>query len=201
MPNTHKQTISTPNSSRTFASALPRYSAELEMGEAISASKQSFGNSRAKLRFRMRAPANANTIHNKPPEKLRISSEVGSNAKLNSSRITSEKESDALMASLVRSSARRSLAAMRKVRRSRSAIRISPRHKCGTASPDRPASLACGVRCAQFFPAGSWRHRLPAPVLPGADAWTSQLCGLGRALVEARIEHGNGAIVERGERL
>ena len=82
------------------------------MGEAISASRQSLGSSRAKLRFRISAPAKAKTIHSRPPEISRVWSAEGSKAKLNSSRMTSAKESEALSASLVRSSARRSLAAM-----------------------------------------------------------------------------------------
>jgi hypothetical protein len=78
------------------------------MGEAISASRQSLGISRAKLRFRISVPAKAKAIQSRPPEISRVVSSCGSKAKLNSSRITRAKASDALMASLVRSSARRS---------------------------------------------------------------------------------------------
>ena len=75
-------------------------------------SRQSFTSSRAKLRFRIKAPANANTIHSSPPEISRTVSALGSKAKLNSSRMTIANASDALMVSLVRHSERRSLPAM-----------------------------------------------------------------------------------------
>src|ERR1017187_3538133 len=79
------------------------------MGAAISASRQSLGNSRAKLRFRMRVPAKANTIQRRPPDMSRVVSSRGSKAKLKSTRMTRAKANEALMASFVRISARRSL--------------------------------------------------------------------------------------------
>src|SRR2546423_12259394 len=78
----------------------------------MSASRQSFGSSRAKLRLRIKTPAKANTIHNRPPENCRVSSDEGSNAKLKISRMTSANESAELIASLLRSSERRSLCAI-----------------------------------------------------------------------------------------
>ena len=53
-----------------------------------------------------------NTSHSRPPEKSRTWSDVGSKAKLNSTRITMENATEAFSASLVRNSLRRSLAAM-----------------------------------------------------------------------------------------
>src|SRR5580704_16537735 len=95
-----------------FASALTTNSAAEETGEAISASRQSFWTSRAKLRFSTSAPAKAYVIHSRPPENSWICSEEGSKAKLNRSRITTENAMEAFQASLVRSSEWRSLAAM-----------------------------------------------------------------------------------------
>ena len=58
---------------------------------------------------------------------VRNSSEDGSKAKLNSTRITSEKAKDALKASLVRISERRSLAAMvQEARRKEDTRQFSP---------------------------------------------------------------------------
>ena len=57
--------------------ALPRNSAAPEMGAAISASRQSLGSSRAKLRLRISVPAKAKTIHSRPPEISRVVSSGG----------------------------------------------------------------------------------------------------------------------------
>src|SRR5689334_22288064 len=81
----------------------------------MSASRQSFSSSRAKLRFRISVPAKAKTSHSSPPEISRTCSELGSNAKLNSSRMTSANDSEALMLSLLRISERRSFIAIASV--------------------------------------------------------------------------------------
>ena len=81
--------ISSTTSSRTrFDRAFPVKSAEPGVGEDTSASRQSLISSRAKLRFRISAPANANTIPAVRRRSVESSSDVGSNAKLNSSRMT-----------------------------------------------------------------------------------------------------------------
>src|SRR5215203_3982079 len=99
-------------SRKKFATALPKNNAEPEMGEAMTASRQSFGRSRAKLRFTTRAPAKANTIQRRPPDISSNSSDVGSNAKLNNKRITTANDNDALIVSLLRSSDLRSFHAI-----------------------------------------------------------------------------------------
>jgi hypothetical protein len=88
--------------------ALPKNKAALEIGDAIKASRQSFGRSRAKLRLTTSAPAKANTSHNNPPDISSNASDVGSKAKLNRSRITTAKESEAFNVSFVRISDRKS---------------------------------------------------------------------------------------------
>src|SRR5260370_91067 len=105
MPNTGKATSSTARISTKLASPFPRNSAAPGTGAAMSASRQSFGSSRAKLRFRISVPAKRKTIHSKPPEISRVVSSVGSKAKLKISRTTSANANEALMASLVRISA------------------------------------------------------------------------------------------------
>ena len=101
--------------------------ADAGAGDEISASRQSFCSSRAKLRFNTRAPAKEKTSHSRPPEMVRNSSDDGSKAKLNSTRITSENANDALNASLVRISERRSLAAMvYDARRNEDTLQLSP---------------------------------------------------------------------------
>src|ERR1039458_2616179 len=104
MPKTGKETSSTEMTSTKLARALPRNSAAPEMGAAIRASRQSLGTSRAKLRFNTSVPAKANTIHSKPPDISTVSCSPGSKAKLNRTSMTSEKASEALMASLGRKS-------------------------------------------------------------------------------------------------
>src|SRR5665213_2316615 len=101
--------------------------ADVGAGDEISASRQSFCNSRAKLRFSTSAPAKEKTIHSRPPEMVCNSSDEGSKAKLNNTRITSEKAKEALNASLVRISERRSLAAMvYEARRNEDTLQFSP---------------------------------------------------------------------------
>src|ERR1022692_4653155 len=91
MPNTGSDTSSTASTRTKLAKHLPRNKAEAGMGAAMSASRQSLGNSRAKLRFKVRVPAKANTIHNRPPETSRIISCDGS--KVRSEEHTSELQS------------------------------------------------------------------------------------------------------------
>src|ERR1017187_3692849 len=106
------------------------------MGAEMSASRQSLFSSRAKLRFNSSVPAKANTIQSRPPEISRVVSSLGSKAKLNSST-TRAKESDALMASLVRNSARKSLAIITSTCRTKAVMPLS----CLTVTRIDPAGI------------------------------------------------------------
>src|SRR4051794_18194716 len=122
-----REISSSARSSAKFASAFPKTSAAPEIGDAISVSRQSLGWSRAKLRLMTSAPANAKTSHSKPPASSSICSEVGSNANEKRSKITIEKESEALMVSLLRISERRSFAVIVRLCRRKLNSQSNPR--------------------------------------------------------------------------
>src|ERR1700685_3918934 len=114
-------------------------------------------------------------------------SDEGSIAKLNSTRITTENASEAFSASLVRSSDRKSLAAMVHVW-VRNDFTMRDRHqRFDTASLDRRSSPAAVRRNTRFRHAGSARRVSPDPGLREADASTSGWCGLWNARPRSAI--------------
>ena len=129
------------------AMALPRNKAAIGKGDAIRTSRQSFGNSLAKLRLTISAPANIKTSQSNPPANSLVDSEAGSNAKLNSSSTTIENAIDAFSDSLVRHSERISLPATAMVS-FRNRIKLH-RHDHDRAPLDHPPLPACVVRNRQ----------------------------------------------------
>src|SRR6185437_16568815 len=160
MPKTKSDTNSTTSSIARFAIAFPTSRLERESGDASKASRHSFGNSRAKPRLKTSAPAKANTSQSRPPAMSRVSSEVTSNTKLNSSRMAMANAPAAFSDSFVRSSMARSLRAMESACRtvlisagpqpsSRPYIHVSPVKESGIVQHlGRP--LACVAEAAVF---------------------------------------------------
>src|ERR1035438_3955427 len=170
------------------------------MGAEMSASRQSFSSSRAKLRFNSSVPAKAKTIHNRPPEIWRVVSSLGSKAKLNNSSTTRAKESEALMASLVRNSARRSLAMITSTCRTKAVMPLSSL----TVMRIHPAGIGRHFRRARAVK----RHLAAVEQrdVRGQFEGLAQLVGghddglaVGQRLAKEALQHGDGAVVERGE--
>src|ERR1017187_1641219 len=170
------------------------------MGAEISASRQSLFSSRAKLRFNSSVPAKANTIHSRPPEISRVVSSLGSKAKLNRSSTTRAKESEALMASLVRNSARRSLAMITSTCRMKAIMPLSSL----TVMRIHPAGIGRHFRRARAVK----RHLAAVEQrdVRGQFEGLPQLVGghddglaVGQRLAQQALQHGDGAVVERGE--
>src|SRR5664279_479931 len=170
------------------------------MGAEISASRQSLFSSRAKLRFNSRVPAKANTIHSRPPEISRVVSSLGSKAKLNRSSTTRAKESEALMASLVRNSARKSLAIITSTCRTKAVMPLSSL----TVTRVDPAGI--GHHCRRTRAVKRHLAAVEQRDVRGQFQGLTQLVGghddslaVGQRLAKQALQHGDGAVVERGE--
>src|ERR1039457_4755140 len=170
------------------------------MGAEISASRQSLFSSRAKLRFNSSVPAKANTIQSRPPEISRVGFSLWWPAKINSSSTTRAKESDALMASLVRNSARKSLAIITSTCRTKAVMPLS----CLTVTRVDPAGIGHHFRRTRAVK----RHLAAVEQrdVRGQFQGLTQLVGghddglaVGQRLAQQTLQHGDGAVVERGE--
>src|ERR1017187_5799166 len=170
------------------------------MGAEMSASRQSLFSSRAKLRFNSSVPAKEKTIHSRPPEISRVVSSLGSKAKLNKSSTTRAKESEALMASLVRNSARKSLAIITSTCRTKAVMPLSSL----TVTRIHPAGVGHHFRRARavkrHLAAGEQRDvRGQFQSLPQLVGGHDDGLAVGQRLAQQALQHGNGAVVERGE--
>src|SRR5947209_18528475 len=153
-----------------FANALPSANAAGESGPASSASRHSFGSSRAKPRLNTKAPAKIKTRHRKPADISRSISGEGSNAKESSSKMVIENAPAAFNDSFVRISIERSFRATDSACRS-SLTRRPLECGDGTKARDHPTSQVCAPRRNAAGHFRSEPHAKQSPALREAGAW------------------------------